>query len=83
MSAPSTGHAILWEKANESVVAADLGTHAFHKRTHVEDLRGVDSPVTIAASPSVAQQASSTGVRTLSPHGAIKPTGTWNLATRG
>lgn len=29
-----------------------------------------------------AQHASPTGVRTLSPAGAIKPTGTWNLATR-
>jgi 2-iminobutanoate/2-iminopropanoate deaminase len=36
----------------------------------------------MAAGPSVAQRVSSTGVKTLSPQGAIKPTGTWNLATR-
>src|SRR5919106_1387692 len=30
----------------------------------------------------VAQQASPGGVKTLSPSGAIKPTGTWNLGTR-
>ena len=29
-----------------------------------------------------AQQASPNGVKTLSPAGAIKPTGTWNLGTR-
>ena len=29
-----------------------------------------------------AQQTSPTGVKTLSPPGAIKPTGTWNLGTR-
>jgi hypothetical protein len=75
MSERSTGHAILRETANEPVVTADLGIHTFHKKTHVEDLRGVDSAVTIAASPSVAQQASSTGVRTLSPQGAIKLAG--------
>lgn len=32
--------------------------------------------------PAAAQHASPTGVRTLSPADAIKPTGTWNLATR-
>ena len=39
----------------------------------------------IAMSPSfqaMAQQASPSGVKTLSPAGAIKPTGTWNLGTR-
>lgn len=40
------------------------------------------SAVIAAGNPSVAQQVSSTGVKTLSPQGAIKPTGTWNLATR-
>jgi 2-iminobutanoate/2-iminopropanoate deaminase len=30
----------------------------------------------------LAQQVSPNGVKTLSPPGAIKPTGTWNLATR-
>jgi enamine deaminase RidA (YjgF/YER057c/UK114 family) len=35
-----------------------------------------------ASIPAVAQQVSSTGVKTLSPSGAIKPTGTWNLGTR-
>ena len=29
-----------------------------------------------------AQQVSPNGVKTLSPPGAIKPTGTWNLGTR-
>lgn len=32
--------------------------------------------------PAIAQHTSPTGVKTLSPAGAIKPTGTWNLATR-
>ena len=32
--------------------------------------------------PAGAQQVSPNGVRTLSPAGAIKPTGTWNLGTR-
>ena len=40
------------------------------------------SAVIAAGNPSIAQQVSSTGVKTLSPQGAIKPTGTWNLATR-
>jgi enamine deaminase RidA (YjgF/YER057c/UK114 family) len=40
------------------------------------------SAVIAAGNPSVAQQVSATGVKTLSPLGAIKPTGTWNLATR-
>jgi len=40
------------------------------------------SAVIAADNPSIAQQVSSTGVKTLSPQGAIKPTGTWNLATR-
>jgi 2-iminobutanoate/2-iminopropanoate deaminase len=33
-------------------------------------------------SPVLAEQASPGGVKTLSPDGAIKPTGTWNLGTR-
>jgi 2-iminobutanoate/2-iminopropanoate deaminase len=32
--------------------------------------------------PVLAQQPSTPGVKTLSPGGAIKPTGTWNLGTR-
>lgn len=32
--------------------------------------------------PAAAQQTSPNGVKTLSPAGAIKPTGTWNLGTR-
>ena len=32
--------------------------------------------------PVLAQQVSPGGVKTLSPEGAIKPTGTWNLGTR-
>jgi 2-iminobutanoate/2-iminopropanoate deaminase len=32
--------------------------------------------------PVLAQQMSTGGVKTLSPEGAIKPTGTWNLGTR-
>jgi 2-iminobutanoate/2-iminopropanoate deaminase len=32
--------------------------------------------------PVLAQQVSPSGVKTLSPEGAIKPTGTWNLGTR-
>lgn len=32
--------------------------------------------------PLLAQQVSPNGVKTLSPEGAIKPTGTWNLGTR-
>ena len=34
------------------------------------------------ADPLSAQQVSPNGVRTLSPEGAIKPTGTWSLGTR-
>ena len=34
------------------------------------------------ALPSAAQDLSPAGVKTLSPEGAIKPTGTWNLGTR-
>jgi enamine deaminase RidA (YjgF/YER057c/UK114 family) len=33
-------------------------------------------------SPVLAQELSPNGVKTLSPEGAIKPTGTWNLGTR-
>ena len=36
----------------------------------------------LAGSAAIAQQAAPHGVKTLSPIGAIKPTGTWNLATR-
>jgi len=32
--------------------------------------------------PALAEQVSPGGVKTLSPEGAIKPTGTWNLGTR-
>ncbi len=35
-----------------------------------------------ASFQATAQQASPSGVRTLSPAGAIKPTGTWSLGTR-
>jgi 2-iminobutanoate/2-iminopropanoate deaminase len=38
--------------------------------------------LTLSGLPSAAQQASPSGVKTLSPAGAIKPTGTWNLGTR-
>lgn len=34
------------------------------------------------AGPAAAQDVSPAGVKTLSPAGAIKPTGTWNLGTR-
>jgi len=40
------------------------------------------SALLLLAAPALAQQASPNGVRTLSPPGAIKPTGTWNLGTR-
>jgi enamine deaminase RidA (YjgF/YER057c/UK114 family) len=36
----------------------------------------------LAIMPSNAQDLSPNGVKTLSPPGAIKPTGTWNLGTR-
>jgi enamine deaminase RidA (YjgF/YER057c/UK114 family) len=36
----------------------------------------------LACSAATAQQVTPQGVKTLSPAGAIKPTGTWNLATR-
>lgn len=36
----------------------------------------------LACSAAIAQQIPPHGVKTLSPAGAIKPTGTWNLATR-
>jgi 2-iminobutanoate/2-iminopropanoate deaminase len=36
----------------------------------------------VVASAAVAQSSSPNGVRTLSPPGAIKPTGTWDLAAR-
>ena len=36
----------------------------------------------LAATPGVAQQVSPNGVRTLSPSGAIQPTGTWSVGTR-
>ena len=53
-------------------------------------LKTVVGPLALAAAfvmsaPSEAQQAfppSPAGVRTLAPEGAIKPTGTWHLATR-
>jgi 2-iminobutanoate/2-iminopropanoate deaminase len=36
----------------------------------------------MSAAVALAQTVSPNGVKTLSPDGAIKPTGTWNLATR-
>jgi enamine deaminase RidA (YjgF/YER057c/UK114 family) len=36
----------------------------------------------LVVGPAIAQQVTPQGVKTLSPAGAIKPTGTWNLATR-
>jgi enamine deaminase RidA (YjgF/YER057c/UK114 family) len=36
----------------------------------------------VLGSPVMAQDLSPNGVKTLSPEGAIKPTGTWNLGTR-
>jgi enamine deaminase RidA (YjgF/YER057c/UK114 family) len=48
-------------------------------------LIGLATVLAIALSASfqaAAQQVSPSGVKTLSPAGAIKPTGTWNLGTR-
>jgi len=43
----------------------------------------VAAAVLIGGAPAaLAQSPSPNGVRTLAPQGAIKPTGTWNLATR-
>lgn|SRR5690349_1133301 len=36
----------------------------------------------LSSAPYVSAQVSPNGVKTLSPEGAIKPTGTWNLGTR-
>ena len=36
----------------------------------------------LAAAPATAQSSSQHGVKTLSPPGAIKPTGTWDVAAR-
>jgi 2-iminobutanoate/2-iminopropanoate deaminase len=36
----------------------------------------------LSGSAAIAQHATPHGVKTISPAGAIKPTGTWNLATR-
>ena len=38
--------------------------------------------ITVLTWSAHAQQVSPNGVKTLSPAGAIKPTGTWNLGTR-
>ena len=38
--------------------------------------------LTLTGGLALAQQVSPNGVKTLAPAGAIKPTGTWNLATR-
>ena len=38
--------------------------------------------LTLTSGFALAQQVSPNGVKTLAPAGAIKPTGTWNLATR-
>lgn len=38
--------------------------------------------VIFVSAPMASAQVSPNGVRTLSPEGAIKPTGTWNLGTR-
>lgn len=45
-------------------------------------IAGILIGVVVGASAAMAQQISPHGVRTLSPAGAIKPTGTWNVATR-
>lgn len=45
-------------------------------------IAGIVIGVVVGASAAMAQQISPQGVRTLSPAGAIKPTGTWNVATR-
>lgn len=45
-------------------------------------IAGILIGVVVSASAAMAQQVSPQGVRTLSPAGAIKPTGTWNVATR-
>jgi 2-iminobutanoate/2-iminopropanoate deaminase len=37
----------------------------------------------LAGGAAMAQQVSPNGVKALSPAGAIRPTGTWNLPTRG
>lgn len=38
--------------------------------------------VTLTSAPAYSQELSANGVKTLSPEGAIKPTGTWSLGTR-
>jgi enamine deaminase RidA (YjgF/YER057c/UK114 family) len=45
-------------------------------------IAGIVIGVVVGASAAMAQQVSPQGVRTVSPAGAIKPTGTWNVATR-
>ena len=46
-------------------------------------LTSVVSALSIAfTAPAMAQQSASPGVRTIAPAGAIKPTGTWGLASR-
>ena len=42
----------------------------------------VAAAVLTASMPAAAQQAPPPGVRVLAPSGAIKPTGTWGLASR-
>jgi enamine deaminase RidA (YjgF/YER057c/UK114 family) len=43
---------------------------------------GIVVGLLFSAGAAMAQQVSPQGVRTLSPAGAIRPTGTWNVATR-
>lgn len=45
-------------------------------------IAGIVIGVVVGANAAMAQQVSPQGVRTVSPAGAIKPTGTWNVATR-
>jgi enamine deaminase RidA (YjgF/YER057c/UK114 family) len=42
----------------------------------------IATTLVLVSGPGIAQQPSPQGVKTISPAGAITPTGTWNLATR-
>jgi 2-iminobutanoate/2-iminopropanoate deaminase len=51
-------------------------------RTLVESALSIIAVLAAMTASAVAQSTSPNGVRTLSPPGAIKPTGTWDVATR-
>jgi 2-iminobutanoate/2-iminopropanoate deaminase len=67
---------------DDAAATNDHCSSAYRRTSMLRHATSLIALVALLGAPAVAQDRRTTGVKTVAPAGAIKPTGTWGLATR-